>query len=78
MRYWFNLLIAFDQVVNTIFNGDPDETISARSWRLRARFPFNILHLLIDRLFFLEDNHCYKSYLAETNRKQLAEEYRTK
>ena len=78
MKYLFNLLIALDQTVNTIFNGEPDETISARCWRLRARVPFNIFHLLIDRLFFLEDSHCYNSYLAEVNRKQLAEEYRTK
>lgn len=29
-QYIFNLLIAFDQGVNTIFCGDPDETISSR------------------------------------------------
>ena len=29
-QYIFNLLIAFDQGVNTIFGGDPDETISSR------------------------------------------------
>lgn len=29
-QYIFNLLIAFDQSINTIFGGDPDETISSR------------------------------------------------
>lgn len=29
-RYIWNLLIAFDQGVNTVFGGDPDETISSR------------------------------------------------
>lgn len=28
--YLFNLFIAFDQLLNTIFGGDPDETISSR------------------------------------------------
>ena len=29
-RYFWNILIAIDQFVNTIFGGDPDETISSR------------------------------------------------
>lgn len=29
-KYIWNLLIAIDQLVNTVFGGDPDETISSR------------------------------------------------
>jgi len=29
-QYFWNILISFDQFVNTIFGGDPDETISSR------------------------------------------------
>ena len=29
-RYLLRLLISIDQLVNTIFGGDPDETISSR------------------------------------------------
>lgn len=29
-RYGFNLLITYDQTINTIFGGDVDETISSR------------------------------------------------
>jgi len=29
-QYFWNLLISIDQLVNTIFGGDPDETISSR------------------------------------------------
>ncbi len=29
-HYFWNLLIALDQFVNTIFGGDPDETMSSR------------------------------------------------
>lgn len=30
LRYFWNVLIAIDQFINTIFGGDPDETISSR------------------------------------------------
>jgi len=29
-QYFWNILISIDQLVNTIFGGDPDETISSR------------------------------------------------
>jgi len=36
-RYGINLFIAFDQLANTLFGGDPDETISSRCGkRIRA------------------------------------------
>lgn len=45
-RYLVNLLIAADQLGNTILGGDPDETISSRAakkadrrgWKIIARF----------------------------------------
>lgn len=30
-RYFWNILIAIDQLANTILGGDPDETISSRA-----------------------------------------------
>ena len=31
MKQWFlNLLIAIDQLINVVLNGDPDETLSSR------------------------------------------------
>lgn len=30
MKYIWNLLISFDQFINAVFGGDPDETISSR------------------------------------------------
>jgi hypothetical protein len=32
----FNVLVALDQLVNTIFGGDPDETISSRAGKLNG------------------------------------------
>lgn len=29
-KYLWNILIAIDQLINTMFGGDPDETISSR------------------------------------------------
>lgn len=61
MRKWiFNLLVSLDQFGNTLFGGDPDETISSRSakanrdgkrWgRAMCRF-----------LDFFDKGHCGKS-----------------
>ena len=30
-KYFWNILISLDQLVNAIFGGDPDETISSRA-----------------------------------------------
>lgn len=75
------VLIAFDQLVNTLVYasgegfGMADETISARSWRLRKRKFWGSLRVLVDRLFFWEPNHCEDSYLVEKKRKHLPQEY---
>lgn len=64
-KYLLNILIAVDQLANTILGGDPDETISSRlgkwkrcktpGWRRKtSRFICWCLHPL-DR------NHCLKS-----------------
>ena len=46
-RYFLNILIAIDQLVNAVFFGYPDETLSARCWR-EQRW----CRHLIDVLFF--------------------------
>jgi hypothetical protein len=35
--YFFNLLVAVDQLVNTVAGGNPDETISLRAAKARAK-----------------------------------------
>ena len=79
MKRWIlNILIAFDQLVNAVFFGYPDETLSARSWREQRCWAI----FVIDRLFFWdvdEDgtlNHCESSYWHEMQRKDLPAEYR--
>lgn len=70
-------LIAFDQLVNTLVwakgegFGMADETISARSWRLRKKPFWGALRVLVDSLFFWQPNHCADSYMSEQARKHL-------
>ena len=69
-----HLLIAIDQlvyVVITLGRGYPDETLSSAAWRAErnGKLTGRIFRPLIDFLFLpFEDDHCYKSYLAEVNR----------
>jgi hypothetical protein len=76
MSRLLEVAIAFDQLVNAILGGSPDETISARCWRLRAVRPYNILRPIIDGLFFWQPEHCRASYEAERVRSQMPPEYR--
>ena len=67
-------LIAIDQLANTLLGGMADETLSARSWRLRDKNPK--IRAVIDGLFFWDKDHCRTSYESELERKQLPSEYR--
>ena len=70
MIYLLNLGIAFDQLVNALLRGDPDETLSSRAWRAeqsRQRY-WGWARRFIDWLFFWQEGHCYQSYLAEINK----------
>lgn len=66
------IIIAFDQLINTILGGMADETISSRAHRNRYKnWRWRFMRRLIDGLFFWQKDHCHQSYLAELDRKQL-------
>lgn len=70
--YLLNILISFDQLVNVLFLGQPDETISSRAWRCKDVSSFwRFMRKFIDLLFLFQPQHCFKAYLAELNRKQI-------
>ena len=70
--YLLNILISFDQLVNVLFLGQPDETISSRAWRCKDANSFwKVMHSLINKLFFFQKEHCFNAYLSELNRKQI-------
>ena len=65
------ILIGFDQFVNTWFGGWADETFSARCWRLYHRRGWGRMRRVVDWVFFLDPEHCFTSYVAECNGKHL-------
>lgn len=74
------VLIAFDQLVNTLippFNDAwADETFSARCWRNgKTSKVWNILRIVVDTILFFDKEHCFSSYVSEYERKHLPEEY---
>lgn len=63
-RYVFNLLIAIDQLANTVLAGNPDETISSRAHKavLKSRQTGKTWGCVLCRILDLVDpNHCAKS-----------------
>lgn len=70
-------LLALDQLANTLIGGYADESLSARSWRLRERSPaWARARRWIDRLFFWQADHCATAYESERLKRQLPPEYR--
>lgn len=69
--YFYNLLIAIDQLANALTNGYPDETLSSRAYRLHRRYWYaNFAKMFIDVLFLLQTkDHCKKAYESELKRK---------
>ena len=61
---------AFSQLVNTvILNGEPNESISGRCWRLRHKPVWKQARIVIDFIFSpFEKDHCQASYLADFDR----------
>lgn len=78
-RWVLQVLIALDQLANVaLFFGWADETISARCWRLRERWPWRWARVAVDRLFGLlgDVDHCRTSYESERAGSQLPTELR--
>jgi hypothetical protein len=72
------ILIAFDQFLNTLLGGFADETLSARAWRTEqdGKIFGRFFRPLIDTILFFDPQHCYTSYLSEKERKQYPNHYR--
>lgn len=78
-KWWrLQMLIAYDQLVNTYFKGWADESISSRAYRrsLNDCHWCPVMKQVIDTIFFWESDHCKKSYESEKERNQLPPELR--
>lgn len=71
---YFQVLVALDQLVNTLLGGFADETLSARAYRRKCRGK-PLLAWFINKLFFWQEDHCKEAYESEVNRTQLPKDY---
>jgi hypothetical protein len=67
----FQVLIAIDQLINTLFGGFADETLSSRAYRLELERGRTWSRKLIDTLLWFDKDHCKESYESEILRRQL-------
>jgi hypothetical protein len=78
LRYVWNVLIAIDQLANTLTGGLPDETISSRSYRrsVGGSWAWGMVRTAVDTIFFWDVEtrgdtvvrHCELSYEMELRR----------
>ena len=72
------VLVALDQLANTLLGGWADETLSARAYRMHDKSrSWKRAMKLIDALFFWDPGHCQWAWMSERARQQLPVEYRT-
>nr|DAF78278.1 MAG TPA: hypothetical protein [Caudoviricetes sp.] len=67
----FQILVAVDQLLNTLLGGYADETLSSRAWRHDQDRSREWPRKLIDSLFFWQNDHCKTAYESELSRAQL-------
>jgi hypothetical protein len=70
-------IVALDQLLNTLVGGWADETISARAWRCQSYSrKWRMVRVVVDALFFWQDNHCRSAYFSEQERFHMPIHYR--
>lgn len=72
MNWALNIAIAIDQLLNVLLAGSPDETLSSRAHRMRAKGHryWGWTAGAIDWLFFWQPGHCESAWRAELLRQQ--------
>lgn len=79
LNYITQILIAIDQLANTILFGYADETLSSRAYRADQKGLLfgKIFRPVIDVLFVIfQNNHCRYAYLAEVDKRQLPNDFK--
>ena len=76
--YAYKLLVACDQLMNTLLGGWPDETLSSRFWRWHVAGVRSWPCRCLDRLaaLFGDREHCRQSYESERTGRQMPPELR--
>lgn len=70
--YLLQVAIAFDQLINAIFGGYPDETLSSRCYRKAQKYWYAkaAMWVLDIVLTPIARNHCKEAYESELTRRQ--------
>lgn len=69
--YFWNILIAFDQLINTVLGGDPDETISSRMGKHIENDRCTFCKLICGVLDIFDKDHCAKSVEPDEGSRQV-------
>lgn len=67
IEWIYQVVITIDQLINAIFNGSADETLSSRIYRLNQRPLYRALEKFVNVLFwpFQGPEHCKNAYQKE-------------
>lgn len=78
MGYCKAVFIGLDQLINALFGGWPDETISSRAWRWELAGVRSWPRRLLDGLALIlgDKDHCRESFESERLGRQLPPELR--
>jgi hypothetical protein len=78
LTWWlWQVGLGIDQFANTLIGGWADETLSARSYRLRNMHKgWHFMYIFINGIFFWMPDHCQSAYGSEILRLQVPEEER--
>lgn len=73
MRYSKSVFIALDQLLNALFGGYPDETLSSRAYRMDVGGGPHWPRKFIDSvaLIFRDKDHCREAFFSECYGRQL-------
>lgn len=78
MTRFYIIFIALSQLLNTLLGGWPDETTSARSYRMHrdSRF-WKVMYRFINMLFFWQEDHCKWAYDLEVQLRPIPPQLRS-
>jgi hypothetical protein len=71
-NYSNNVLIAISRLLNAILGGNPSLTLSARAGLHYRKGQWALQRRLINRLFWLQQDHCEFAIRLDTDRNQQA------
>lgn len=64
-KYLNRIVIAFSILVNCLLGGRNNQTFSARNWQRKRDGKLNLVWL-IDKIFFMQRDHCQDSWIKWT------------